>query len=340
MPETIVATPSGAPAGGRGRAVRVPVPARFDFEWAVGFLSAREVRSIEQLSATGYARSVRVGGAPVALSIRFDAGSRGAAALVVHASPSQPRGVLARLVTRMFDLDAEVDAFVALAARDPVLATLVARQPYIRLPQLVDPFEGLIRAILGQQVSVAAASTMADRLARLVGERAPALDGMHLLCFPSPESLAALGEGDLLGIGLTRAKAASIAAAARAVTGGLDLSALRGGAPDEVDALLTAVRGIGPWTAAYLRMRALGDRDAFPASDLGIVKAMRDLARTVRPAEIARLAERWRPWRAYAALHLWQSLSGAGARDRQEVAVPAGAAGRGTGRNRQGGQRT
>lgn len=290
--------------------MHLPVPAGLDFAWAVGFLSARAVPSLERVSAAEYRRSVRIDGAPVTLAIRPEPALDGAPTLAVRCSPPQRRRPIVDTVTRMFDLDAEVDGFIALAMRDALLAPLVARRPHIRLLQHVDPFEGLLRAILGQQVSLAAARTMTGRLVHLVGERAPALDGECLFCFPTAAAVAALSERDLLGMGLTRAKAAAISAAARAVAGGgLDLEALRERPGDEADAALRGVRGVGPWTASYVRMRVLGDRDAFPASDLGVVKALRALAGIERPSEIARLAERWRPWRAYATLHLWGSLA-------------------------------
>jgi 3-methyladenine DNA glycosylase/8-oxoguanine DNA glycosylase len=214
-------------------------------------------------------------------------------------------------VQRIFDLTADVDAFQRLAAGDEILGPLVARQPHIRLPQLADRFEALIRAILGQQVSVAAAATMTERVVRLLAVPATELDGEPFLAFPTPDALAATRPDALRGIGLTRAKTESVLAAASAAATTLELDALPGLAPEEADARLVGVRGIGPWTAAYLRMRAFGDRDAFPASDLGIIKAMRAFGIT-RPADVLARAEAWRPWRAYAALHLWESLRAGG----------------------------
>lgn len=297
------------PVAGAARPVRIPLPRRFDFGWMTSFLGPREVPSIERVSTTEYRRSTRIGGAPVTLCIQLGFTRTGRSALVVRTAPALPERTVVELVTHMFDLSAHAEVFATFAARDRILAPLVARAPHVRLPQLPDPFEGLVRAILGQQVSVAAASTMVERVVRLAGEAAPMLGGERFLCFPSPAVLAAIPERELLGIGLTRAKTASVRAVARAVAGDeLDLGALRGNGAEEVDAALTALPGVGPWTAAYVRMRALGDRDAFPCSDLGIVKAFRAVAGIDSVSAIARYAERWRPWRAYAALHLWQSL--------------------------------
>jgi 3-methyladenine DNA glycosylase/8-oxoguanine DNA glycosylase len=289
-------------------AVSIPLPEPFDFAWAVRFLSARIVPSMERLSEEEYQRCTRLpSGAPLTLSVRLVDGGR---ALSVRGAPSLPAKELSALVTRMFDLDADLGAFLALARKDAVLAPLVARRPALRLPQLLDPFEGLVRAILGQQVSVAAATTLAGRLVQRAGEDAPPLDGETLRAFPSPAALAALDEEALRALGLTRARAASVLAAARAaVEGALPWEGLRRMSAAQSQEVLTRVRGVGPWTASYLRMRALGDRDAFPHSDLGVIKALRARCGLERPADILALAERWRPWRAYATLHLWHGLA-------------------------------
>lgn len=277
--------------------MRLEAPADFDFDWTLGFLAARVVASLESLEDGEYRRSLRVDGRPVALAIRVEPGE-----LTVRSSPRLPAAELRRLVTRMFDLDVEMDAFHQLAAKDPFLSGLVASRPWIRLPQYLDPFEGTVRAILGQQVSLAAASTMVDRLVRRAGEPAPEFD---LLTFPKPESVAALGHEGLLSLGLTRAKATALYGLAAAVLDGtVDWDWLRTAPAAEAEAALDALPGIGPWTASYVRMRTLGDRDAFPASDLGVIKALQ-----TTPAQAGALAESWRPWRAYATLHLWHSLS-------------------------------
>lgn len=276
--------------------MKLPAPPDFDFAWTLGFLAARVVPSLEGVEDGEYRRSLRVDGQPVTLAVRFRPGE-----LTVRSSPRLPPGKLRRLVTRMFDLDAELDAFHALASGDPLLRDLVATRPWIRLPQYLDPFEGTVRAILGQQVSLAAASTMVDRLVRSVGDPAP-----PFLAFPSPESVAALGTQGLLELGLTRAKAAALHGLALA---DLDWDRLRTAPAAEAEAELDALPGIGPWTASYVRMRTLGDRDAFPAADLGVIKALRALLPEPPTAvRIAALAESWRPWRAYATLHLWHSL--------------------------------
>jgi AraC family transcriptional regulator of adaptative response / DNA-3-methyladenine glycosylase II len=170
-----------------------------------------------------------------------------------------------------------------------MLAELVARQPGVRVPGAFDGFEVAVRAVLGQQVSVAGATTLAGRLIAAFGG------------FPSP---AALADSNLQGVGLTRARAAALRALARAVAeGAVRLE------PGADSAALLELPGIGPWTAAYIAMRAFRDPDAIPLSDLGLRRALERLGADTRPGVLAARAEGWRPYRAYAAMHLWTSLS-------------------------------
>lgn len=271
--------------------------------WALGFLSARAAPSIERVTEHEYRRSLRIDGAPATLVVRHVNGSRGEA-LEVRSTPRIAPAVARAIVRRLFDLDADLDAFHRLSARDPILRRLVPKRPGLRLPQLADPFEAAVRAVLGQQVSVAAARTMVDRVASTFGEVAPEVDGVALRVFPSPADLIRAGEEGVRGLGLTRAKAAAlIGIAAATLDGSLDWERLRTAEPNEAESALRAMRGIGPWTASYLRMRALGDRDAFPAADLGVIRALERFG--VSRDRIERVAERWRPWRGYATAHLW-----------------------------------
>jgi 3-methyladenine DNA glycosylase/8-oxoguanine DNA glycosylase len=326
----------------KDRGTRLQTPEDFDYTRTLGFLGPRAVASMEIARPDAYIRTIwldpgslralQLSGAPAAaresdfagpvtLAVIPDADGGG---VTIHTAPVLPDAVRRLLVTRMFDLDADLDAFAAAVSRDRVLGPLVRRQPRLRLPQLLDPFEGLVRAVLGQQVSVKGATTMVDRVVRLLGVPAPALDGrgpgtpdgppdgatdvIRLLSFPRPEVMADAGEAALRGIGLTRAKAATLVRLAIAAhSGALDCIRLRSQSADDAQAALVALPGIGPWTASYVRMRALGDRDAFPVTDLGVIKALD--ARGVPRDRHAIVSERWRPWRAYATLHLWQSLS-------------------------------
>jgi len=183
-----------------------------------------------------------------------------------------------------------------------VLAKSVEARPGLRIPGAWDGFEIAVRAVLGQQVSVAAARTFAGRLAETYGEALtgpPAPNLTHL--FPSP---AALAEADLSAIGLTRRRAATLRGLSRAFAGGeVDLDAACG--LDDIEARLTAVDGIGRWTAQYIAMRAYGEPDAFPTGDLGLLNAIKAASENLDARGLERRAERWRPWRAYAAMHLW-----------------------------------
>jgi AraC family transcriptional regulator of adaptative response / DNA-3-methyladenine glycosylase II len=221
------------------------------------------------------------------------------------------RAQVVERVRRLFDLDADGDAVSAHLGRDPTMAPLVARRPGLRLPGTMDRFELAVRAVLGQQVSVAGANTIAGRLVRLVGARIPRQDGeapAMLTHLPvAAERLAAARPVAIAGIGIPRARAACLVSLARAVADG-ELPELAGGGPaPEPEGFIrrfTALPGIGTWTAEYVAMRALGWRDAFPAGDLGLRKAMGGITE----AALRGAAERWRPWRAYAAQHLWASL--------------------------------
>jgi AraC family transcriptional regulator of adaptative response / DNA-3-methyladenine glycosylase II len=217
---------------------------------------------------------------------------------------------LASVVTRLrrvFDLDADVETIGAHLASDPRLAPLVAARPGLRVPGAWDPFELAVRAILGQQVSVAAATTLAGRLVAAHGAplATPVADDQLRFVFPEPAVLAA---ADLTPIGLTRARARALAAFAAAVVRDPDLLATASSL-DAAVTKLSALDGVGDWTAQYIAMRALREPDAFPASDLGLRRALETAAGRPSPRALVAAAERWRPWRAYAVLHLW--LSGA-----------------------------
>ncbi|MBV8200902.1 MAG: DNA-3-methyladenine glycosylase 2 family protein [Acidobacteria bacterium] len=296
--------------------LRLRLPEPYDLGWIFRFLAGRATPALERVEPGTLVRVVRLAGVPLVLTVRPAPDPAAPRWLAVEAVPTATAAAPAvrLLVRRMLDLDTDLAPFLAMARRDPVLRPLVARHPGLRLPQLPDPFEGAVRAIVGQQVSVAAARTVVDRLIRRLGEPVAAAAG-SFFAFPHPAAMAAAPAELLAGLGLTRAKAtALIAVAAASRDGTLDWERLRGAPPEAAHQVLLALPGIGPWTASYIRMRALGDCDAFPASDLGVVKALAALgllapAGRLAAAEISALAERWRPFRAYAAIHLWRSLS-------------------------------
>jgi 3-methyladenine DNA glycosylase/8-oxoguanine DNA glycosylase len=203
---------------------------------------------------------------------------------------------------RLFDCDADPAAIAGCLARDPVLAPLVAARPGLRLPGAWDPFETGCRAILGQQVSVSAAIRLAGKLVAAFGTPlAEPLGGLTHV-FPEPEALA---EADIaLALNMPRARGAAIRALAAAALANPDLFA----PAETLEAAIlrfTAIRGIGPWTAQYIAMRALKLPDALPVGDVGLLRALETGAGRPSPAALLARAEAWRPFRAYAAQHLW-----------------------------------
>ena len=235
----------------------------------------------------------------------------------MNSSPAgRPRASLFSIVQRargMFDLDAAIDDITDTLRQDKILRGWIRQHPGLRVPGAWDGFELTVRAILGQQVSVKAATTFAGRIAERYGEKisVPVDDTVNApnRLFPTPQKLQ---RARLESLGIIRSRAQTIRDLARAVaTGELRFDA--GQDLAELRAALTSIRGIGDWTADYVAMRAFKDPDAFPASDLGLLRAFDGPTKgRMRPAELLARAEAWRPWRAYAALLIWGSETGAG----------------------------
>jgi AraC family transcriptional regulator of adaptative response / DNA-3-methyladenine glycosylase II len=287
----------------------------YDWPALLAFLAARATPGVEVVDGDRYRRTVRVAGHVGVVSVGpAPRGARTARhALAVEPSPSlRPAlGPLLARLRRLLDVDADPGAVGAHLAADPALAPLVRRRPGLRVPGAVDGFELAVRAVLGQQVSVRGATTLAGRLAALVGEPSggPLLGTLTRLA-PTPERLADAGVDRVAAVGVPRARAAALVALARAVAdGALPELTAAAPAPDHAEAVrrLVALPGIGAWTAEYVAMRALRCPDAFPHGDLALRKATGG----VSAAALRRAAERWRPWRAYAAMHLWASLGDA-----------------------------
>jgi AraC family transcriptional regulator of adaptative response / DNA-3-methyladenine glycosylase II len=221
--------------------------------------------------------------------------------------PTELVAVLPEVLTRLrqlFDLDALPDMIAAHLRADRRLAKSVKREPGLRLPGAFDPFELGVRAILGQQVTVRGASTLAGRLAERFGDEIETpWPGLNRLT-PTAATLAKTTPATLAAIGLPGARAASLQRFAQAIVRG-DISFTPGSDPQPTIARLQELPGIGPWTAEYIAMRGLHWPDALPASDLGLLKASGCKSAT----QLQRVAEAWRPWRSYAAMHLWQQLS-------------------------------
>ncbi|MCX7514803.1 DNA-3-methyladenine glycosylase 2 family protein [Frateuria sp. STR12] len=277
----------------------------YDFQGVLDFLRMRALPGIEQVQAHAYARVFGPADAPGWL--RLSAWPDGhALKLELHCpQPARLLPLVARL-RRMFDLDAEPCAIAATLGAGGVLAPLLRKRPGLRLPGGWDGFEIAVRAVLGQQISVAAARTLAARIVQRWGEplAVPALPGLERL-FPTPERLA---EADLREVGVINARAETIRGIARALLEGR--ADFRAEQPlDEFVARWTALPGIGEWTAHYMAMRALSHPDAFPAADLILRRAAAGDGGELSTRALSVMADAWRPWRAYAVMHLWRSVA-------------------------------
>ncbi len=283
--------------------LRLPYRAPFDWDGIRRFLALRAIPGVEAVTASSYRRTVALGDAAGVVEIRPLPGESALAMRVWGGDAADLFGLVER-ARRVFDLGADPAPVDDHLARCPTLAPLVRARPGLRVPGAWDPFEVAVRAILGQQVSVPAARTMCGRLAGEFGRPTGVTDAALTRVFPTAEALADAGPSRFA---LPRARAETLHALARAVADrSLLLDASRG--LDDAVERLCALPGIGPWTAHYVAMRALGEPDAFPASDLGLRKAASVRGATVSTERLEATAEAWRPWRAYAAVHLWQSL--------------------------------
>ncbi len=277
--------------------------APYDWEAMLAFLAARAIPGVEMVRDGAWARTIAIGQGRGVISVRPADDGRLSVSVRFPDLAALPT-VIAR-VRRVFDLAADPVTIGAHLAEDPALAPLVAARPGLRVPGAWDGFELAVRAVLGQQITVTAAIGFAGRLAREHGEAlGQALPGFESLThvFPSAERLAA---ADLSTLPMPRARSAALEALAKAAVADPDLFGPRSDLDDAITRL-RGLPGVGEWTAQYIAMRQLREPDAFPAADIGLMRAMAD-ADGVRPspAELLARAERWRPWRAYAAQHLW-----------------------------------
>jgi AraC family transcriptional regulator of adaptative response / DNA-3-methyladenine glycosylase II len=212
--------------------------------------------------------------------------------------------LLVQRCRQLFDLDAVPAAIAEVLGADPLLAPLVAVRPGLRVPGAINGFELAVRAILGQQVSITGTRTLAGRLVAKFGTPLEQSQGCLTHYFPSPQVLA---QADMQGLGLTGSRIVALQTLARMVAEeGLVLD--RDADREETGVRLRQIPGVGPWTATYIAMRALGDPDAFPATDLGLRHAFEQNDLPVDAKNVEGRAEQWRPWRAYAVHHLWSCL--------------------------------
>jgi AraC family transcriptional regulator of adaptative response / DNA-3-methyladenine glycosylase II len=272
----------------------------FAWDTLLGYLRLRAIPGVEFVDATHYRRTVAIDDRRGWIAVSM---ARGGQALDVEISPSlgQVIGAIIARVKRLFDLGAVPDAVSGLLQGDPHLANLVRHFPGLRVAGAFDGFELAVRTILGQQVSVKAATTMTGRWAQAFGNRI-ATPYPELFCVtPSAEQMSGIGAERLTALGIVGARARSILALAQAVAGRRLALSFAANVEDQIESLLS-LPGIGPWTAQYIAMRALQWPDAFPSGDLVLLKASK-----ANEKQLKQRAEAWRPWRSYAAHYLWQS---------------------------------
>jgi AraC family transcriptional regulator of adaptative response / DNA-3-methyladenine glycosylase II len=275
----------------------------YDWPAMLDFLAVRAIPGVEEVRDNAWSRVIALDGRLGTVTVRPGKGDRLAATIRFPVLSALPK-IIARL-RRVFDLSADPTAIGASLSMDPTLAPLVAARPGLRAPGCWDGFELAIRAVLGQQVTVPAAIKLAGRLAHEYGEPLVPAQGALTHAFPTPKALA---EAQIVG-GMPGSRARTISAVAQAVLDQPDLLETAADL-DEAIARLTAIPGIGPWTAHYIALRQLREPDAFPAADVGLMRALADEAGG-RPTaiELEARSQAWRPWRAYAAQHLWTSLT-------------------------------
>lgn len=290
----------------------------YDWESMLGYLSARAIPGVESIEGESYWRTVEVDGLAGSVEVRH-LPERESLGVTIRFPEVKALPAIVRRVRRLFDLGADIQSIGGHLARDPLLAPLVAQRPGLRAPGGWDGFELAVRAILGQQVSVTAARRLAEQLVERHGDRVSRMyAGLPILThvFPTARRLAA---ADRIGLGMPASRARSLQALAEAVAA--DPSLFRPlGTIDEAVARLRTIHGVGEWTAHYIALRAMREMDAFPAADAGL---LRSIARMdgMRPtsANLLSRAELWRPWRAYAAQHLWTADANALAAPRERA---------------------
>jgi len=297
------------PAAGAALTVRLPCRQPFGWDALLAFFRDRATPGVEQVIDDAYLRTVDIDSHTGVIECRADGDSF---ALSLHGIETAAVFGVVQRVREMFDVDAPLGEVAEVLGADATLGPLLAKHPGVRVPGAWDGFELAVRAVLGQQVSVKAATTLAGRVAHRYGGKIDvpaslARYGDRLVLdrvFPAAQSLSRARFND---VGLTTSRVATLRGLASAVVRG-DVTFEPGQDADAFCRALVSLHGIGDWTAEYVAMRALKNPDAFPASDLGLMKALG----TTSAKELAVRADAWRPWRAYAALLLWNSLAGSG----------------------------
>jgi AraC family transcriptional regulator, regulatory protein of adaptative response / DNA-3-methyladenine glycosylase II len=305
----VTALPEGT-VGASGVTVQLRYRPPYDWPAMLSHLQARAIDGVERVDGATYSRTVRHDGQTGTVEIFHLPDTQSLAAIIRFPSVRALPAIVAR-IRRAFDLGADVALINSHLARDAWLAPLIAARPGLRVPAAWDGFEVAVRAVLGQQVSLEAGRRLAGQLAHMCGialDTGPGgTDGLAL-AFPDAAQVA---RADLTQLRIPSARRHALSALAQAaLTDPLLFQPLA--TIEQTVARLRTIRGVGEWTAQYIALRAAGEPDAFPAGDCGLLRAASRNGTKLDVAELAARAERWRPWRAYAAQHLW--AAGAAAR--------------------------
>jgi AraC family transcriptional regulator of adaptative response / DNA-3-methyladenine glycosylase II len=286
--------------------LHIPYRPPYDWEAMLDYLRARAIDGLEVVEDGIYRRSLSREEAHGTVAVAHVPGRQALLATIQHPSVRVLQAIVT-CVRHLFDVGADVDTITAHLSKDQTLAPLIASRPGLRTPGCWDGFELAIRAVLGQQVTVEAARRLGSKLVLLCGDPVPnAIDARLARTFPSARCLATV---DLSPIGMPASRRATVKALAQAAVANPRLFMPLGSIDDSI-AQLRAIRGIGEWTAQYIALRALREPDAFPATDLGILRGAAHLGGVVPTAlQLLQRAEAWRPWRAYAAQYLWTTGS-------------------------------
>jgi AraC family transcriptional regulator of adaptative response / DNA-3-methyladenine glycosylase II len=276
----------------------------YNWDNMLGFLCARAIPGVELVEGGSYFRTVEIDGTSGSIAVTHLPKQQSLRVAIRFPNVKSLPAIVFR-VRRLFDLGADIGTIDQHLSADPALAKLVEQRPDLRAPGGWDGFETAVRAVLGQQISVIAARCLAGELVQRHGRSVPRSFRIHPALshvFPAAKQLASVSS---LGLGMPAARLATLKAVAEAATADPNLFSPLGGA-DETIARLKSIRGIGEWTAQYIALRAVREMDAFPATDIGLLRGAASLGGTkLTPVNLLGRAELWRPWRAYAAQHLW-----------------------------------
>jgi AraC family transcriptional regulator of adaptative response / DNA-3-methyladenine glycosylase II len=297
-------TSTNRPGNNAGVTLRIRYRSPYDWDSILSFLQARAIQGIEVVENGRYLRTVDIDGLTGSVEVAHQPERQSLGVTIRFPNVRSLPAIVAR-VRRLFDVGADIETIDAHLSSDPFLAPLVAQRPGLRAPGGWDGFEIAVRAVLGQQISVGAARRLAGQLVALHGKELPMEQKIHpelTYVFPTPQRLASAKS---LGLAMPAARQSSLKAMAEATVADPNLFRPLGNIEETVERLRT-IRGVGDWTAHYIALRAIRETDAFPASDIGLLRSAGTMVgEKPTSAHLLVRAQSWRPWRAYAAQHLW-----------------------------------